>query len=199
MTRGQTPQRGLEPRNCIVCSKEFQPYRDFHVSCGSRRCRARAKELNPLRVESEIQCKYCDEKFVTEWSGIGRKPPCSSCAEKLHAAKRDRQNAARRLETAVDPEARRAINLKYALVRYGITPEDLTRMLAVQSGCCAICGDPPKPDGVRAASRLHVDHDHETGAVRELLCNHCNRMVGAARDRPELLRAAAAYIERHRA
>lgn len=62
-----------------------------------------------------------------------------------------------------------------------------------------ICGNPPKPDGVRAASRLHQDHDHITGQNRDLLCNHCNRGVGAFMDDPELLRKAAEYIERHRA
>jgi len=72
-------------------------------------------------------------------------------------------------------------------------------MLAAQQGRCAICGDPPDPDGVRAASRLHADHDHTTGMVRELLCVRCNSGVGLFRDDPALLRVAAAYIERHRA
>jgi hypothetical protein len=42
-------------------------------------------------------------------------------------------------------------------------------MLAAQGGGCAICGAPPK------TRRLHVDHDHKTGAVRGLLCYRCNR------------------------
>jgi hypothetical protein len=71
-------------------------------------------------------------------------------------------------------------------------------MLASQDGRCAICGDPPDPNGVRATSRLHVDHDHVTNQNRDLLCSRCNQGVGFFRDDPQLLRAAAEYIERHR-
>lgn len=84
------------------------------------------------------------------------------------------------------------------LARYGLTPEDHDRMLAEQGGVCAICSQPPKPNGIKAASRLHADHDHITGRVRDLLCLNCNRGLGYFRDDPALLRAAAAYIERHR-
>jgi Recombination endonuclease VII len=44
-------------------------------------------------------------------------------------------------------------------------------MLAEQGGGCAICGAEPK------TKRLHVDHDHKTGAVRGLLCFRCNRLI----------------------
>lgn len=53
----------------------------------------------------------------------------------------------------------------------GVSDEDYARMLAGQGGGCAICGAPPK------TRRLHVDHDHKTGAVRGLLCFRCNRAL----------------------
>lgn len=100
---------------------------------------------------------------------------------------------------AEDPD-RRLANADSLLRRnYGVSLEWLMAKTAEQNNRCAICGEPPDPEGVKAAGRLHVDHDHETGAVRDLLCNHCNRLLGAALDRPDLLRAAAEYIERHRA
>lgn len=71
-------------------------------------------------------------------------------------------------------------------------------MYEAQGGVCAICRKPADPYGVRAASRLHVDHDHLTGAVRALLCNNCNRGIGYLADSPELLRAAADYIAAHK-
>jgi hypothetical protein len=61
-------------------------------------------------------------------------------------------------------------------------------MLKDQGGSCAIC---------RAAPAAHVDHDHETGAVRALLCFNCNGGLGQFRDDPAVLRAAADYVERH--
>jgi hypothetical protein len=62
-------------------------------------------------------------------------------------------------------------------------------MLEAQGGVCAIC---------QAAPAAHVDHDHETGAVRALLCFNCNGGLGQFKDDPEVLRAAADYVEEHR-
>jgi hypothetical protein len=65
-------------------------------------------------------------------------------------------------------------------------------LLAFQGGGCAICGAKPKPGG----RRLPRDHDHRTGRLRGLICFRCNyRLLGRADD-PELLRAAARYLER---
>ena len=62
-------------------------------------------------------------------------------------------------------------------------------MLAEQNGLCAIC---------QTAAAVHVDHDHESGAVRSLLCFNCNGGLGQFRDDPVVLRAAADYVEQHR-
>lgn len=84
---------------------------------------------------------------------------------------------------------------------YGITREDYNRMLAEQVGKCAICGG--DPEGGRASrlpvAAFHVDHDHETGKVRGLLCAHCNTGLGKFKDDPARMRAAAGYLERHSA
>ena len=66
--------------------------------------------------------------------------------------------------------------------RYGISAAEADAMLADQGGMCAICG---------AAPAAHVDHDHATGAVRQLLCFNCNGGLGQFQDDPERLRAAA--------
>lgn len=84
----------------------------------------------------------------------------------------------------------------YFRVRYGITLEEHTAMLEAQGGLCALCGRPPS--GERNRARLHVDHDHETGVVRRLLCSNCNNGLGHFRDDPDLLRRAALYIEEFR-
>lgn len=61
--------------------------------------------------------------------------------------------------------------------------------LAAQGGGCAICGDTPA-DG----RRLDVDHDHETGRIRGLLCMPCNIGIGNLREDPARLAAAIEYL-----
>lgn len=72
--------------------------------------------------------------------------------------------------------------------RYGITAEEADALLLQQEGLCAIC---------KAAPAAHVDHDHETGAVRALLCFNCNGGLGQFKDDPEVLHAAAYYVQFH--
>lgn len=78
---------------------------------------------------------------------------------------------------------------------YGITLDDYESMLAAQGGRCRGCG------ATKSAfiEMLVVDHDHSTGRVRELLCDQCNLAIGNALDRPEVLRALAAYLDKHHA
>jgi len=75
--------------------------------------------------------------------------------------------------------------------RYGITANDYKTIFDRQSGNCAICGEHQS----EIKKRLHVDHDHNTGAIRGLLCYNCNLMVGNSHDNPDLLRKGAEYLE----
>ena len=72
---------------------------------------------------------------------------------------------------------------------YGLSLKQYDQMLAMQDGRCAICGNPPE------GRVLCVDHSHETGKVRGLLCHHCNTALGMCKDDPGLLRKAAEYLE----
>lgn len=93
---------------------------------------------------------------------------------------------------AADNKDRRAVINRRALLRsYGLTEAEYGRMLERQSGVCAICSTAPEDS---PHSRLYVDHDHSTGAVRGLLCGHCNRGLGAFRDTPEFLDNAKEYL-----
>jgi len=73
--------------------------------------------------------------------------------------------------------------------KFGLTEAEYDELLADQGGGCAICGEPPA-DGVS----LHVDHDHDTGAVRGLLCMRCNNALGLFREDAALLTEAAHYL-----
>jgi hypothetical protein len=70
--------------------------------------------------------------------------------------------------------------------RYGITEDDFERMLAQQGGLCAIC---------RAVPGTFVDHSHQTGQVRGVLCFNCNNGLGHFGDNLVLLELAALYLD----
>ena len=75
--------------------------------------------------------------------------------------------------------------------KYEITPQQFDLVLASQGGCCAVCGttDPKSKHNV-----FHVDHCHETGRIRGLLCNPCNLSIGLLGDTPEALFRAYQYV-----
>lgn len=77
--------------------------------------------------------------------------------------------------------------------QYGIEPEDYDRMLEEQNGGCYVCGK--KPTEKRA---LHIDHDHNTGKVRGLLCSNHNRGLGLFNDDIRLIVKVLDYLVRHR-
>lgn len=85
------------------------------------------------------------------------------------------------------PESRRREKLKS---RYGISPEQYDEMLKRQGGVCAVC----EKNG-HTKHPLHVDHDHETGQVRALLCAKCNIALGSMDEDADRIKALAAYIE----
>ena len=81
--------------------------------------------------------------------------------------------------------------------KFGISEEDLQNKLLEQRGCCEICGDSLiYPDSIRSYA---VDHNHETGEVRGLLCSSCNRSLGMLKESKEILQNMILYIEKYNA
>jgi len=70
---------------------------------------------------------------------------------------------------------------------YGISLEDFARMVDKQDHSCAICK--------RKVEKLFVDHCHETGSIRGLLCMNCNTGLGHFRDDPKVLKEAIKYLK----
>jgi hypothetical protein len=123
-------------------------------------------------------------------------PYCKPCA-----ASRVRERRA--IENDYNPLAAR----RASLARYGLTQERLNAMLEAQGGRCAIC-QTTEPGGAGPSSGWHVDHDHICCStrkqscgkcVRGILCGHCNRLLGQAKDEPVILQAALGYLLAYRA
>lgn len=105
---------------------------------------------------------------------------------RMRASRRPKKDPADRRATAVLASRRYAIRKKF-----GLTVEQYDAKRDAQRGICEICGresDRPMP----------LDHDHETGALRDFLCEACNKGIGLLGDCPATLRLAAEYIERHK-
>jgi len=103
------------------------------------------------------------------------------------ADKVERRREQDRRRHAANREKRFARKLKR---RYMLHPAQYEAMRAGQSGGCAVCGE-----ACATGKRLAVDHHHETGIIRGLLCAACNTSAGAMKDSPQLLRKLADYIE----
>lgn len=139
------------------------------------------------------RCKLAkpeSEFFRDRRSPNGRMARCKKC-KTAELMKWRRENApdleSRRYWSNRDWERER-----HLIRKYGVTFARYRELLAEQGGGCAICGKPEAADRM-----LDVDHDHQTGKVRGLLCTSCNRVLGHSFDSPDRLKAAASYLERH--
>lgn len=85
------------------------------------------------------------------------------------------------------PEYARAQKLASA---YNMTSEDFTYKVLEQGGKCAICEEVPQ-------KILYVDHNHDTGTVRGLLCQKCNSGLGFFKDDIDLVKKALSYLTQY--
>lgn len=85
-------------------------------------------------------------------------------------------------------------NKKRLNKKYGITTEMYNQLLNEHNYCCAICRIPEKD----LKKKLAVDHNHETGEVRGLLCDKCNRGIGMLGDSERICNKAAGYLSNYK-
>ena len=140
------------------------------------------REYEAAPPEGLLRCRDCGEaKPLEDFPRnknykSGRHPYCKPCHNARGKESKDR------LHGGSSYYHRRA--------RYGLEVGEFEEMLLDQGDLCAIC---------RVAPAEHVDHDHETGEVRGILCFNCNGGLGQFRDRVDILLNAIAYLERGKA
>ena len=77
--------------------------------------------------------------------------------------------------------------------KFGMTLEDYNLLFEIQKGQCAICGRHQK----ELKQALSIDHNHDTGEIRGLLCHECNETLGYAKENTEILANAIIYLWRY--
>ena len=92
------------------------------------------------------------------------------------------------------PKKRLEQHLKY---KYGVTHAEFSQQWDEQGGCCAICRD-ELPDLMTYENRRRgyaIDHNHDTGEFRGILCLKCNSLLGMAKDSTDVLKKAIEYLD----
>jgi len=143
------------------------------------------EDIGDLHSGSRV-CKACLKRFpMTDFFWAGRKQcrrrKCKRCVE-LDRKERHRDPA----YAAKSKEAQRYSALR---LKYGLSREDVARLEREAGGNCAICSR-----GFNG--QYHVDHCHESGKVRGLLCFTCNTALGKFMDSVEILESAIRYLRK---
>lgn len=147
-----------------------------------------ATRSRTMQAQNRKKCSVCQVvKPLLDFTSLkggrfGVHPTCKPCRVIKETARRK----------ANPQEFPKGYAVKQRLQRkYGLTVEDYENLSKGQRHACAICGT--HRDHCRM-KKLQVDHNHTTGNIRGLLCEHCNTLIGRARDHVSILQKAIAYL-----
>jgi len=173
---------------------------DLHGDC--KRC-TKCRRLKPLneywrsktsRCGLKQTCNDCSKKSVRDWraNNLERDRKRNNEYRKTHPEYAERRRKREREKYWADPLKARHDRLRY---NYGpdITLEWYRQVEAAQGGVCAICRRKCK-----TGRSLAVDHNHETGQIRGLLCQKCNHAIGLFSEDTDLMMAAIDYLLSYR-
>jgi hypothetical protein len=142
------------------------------------------------KVISSKVCRKCNlEKDISEFylqkNISGTHYPFGECKECIKECRRNKYNSG-------DGKKKYRQSVRSLLLekKYGISKEQFDIMLKQQSGLCCICGNKEKD------RELSVDHDHKTGAIRGLLCRHCNFAIGILKDDVGIMSRMIMYLQK---
>jgi len=142
------------------------------------------------------RCSHCEQEKPLEGFSRNKSTPdglsaqCKECARQYYRANRTQIRQVRLTWQRNNRDVIRHHREKKRL----LSPEQFVAALEKQGGVCAICRKPPTQDRL-----LCIDHNHQTGRVRGLLCGSCNRAIGLLGDDLVQVLAAAEYLRQYSA
>jgi hypothetical protein len=157
------------------------------------------------RQRKRFRCKICHHKRRIKQYADNREQAIIDAA-KWKRANRDRVRQLEKENKKKNPEKykkwekdfrdrhRERINKEAVCRNVGLAVVDYEKMLIAQENKCAICRCEETRVQKEKLMRLCIDHDHETGRIRGLLCHNCNSGLGKFGDSPDLLTLAAIYL-----
>lgn len=194
---------------CPSCSCEFDP-RALNQTYCSRKCsrreeKRRARQRSSISpIGKTIECKICSSPFIKQTNSSKYcSDECRSVARRLYdeKAKSKKKDPVGRVciecgqlfltakgnrICSEECSSLRAKN-RYYQSNYGMSLEEYRQKSQLQSSRCAIC---------RREANLFVDHCHQTGQVRGLLCSRCNSALGLFMDDLGSLSKAIEYLKK---
>ena len=178
-----------ELKECISCHWAL-PRSEFHRNCKTKdglvgRC-------NLCTKEQRVEYYQKNRQELIEYSKKYQVDNREKCNEKS----RRWANKNKGIKSAYARKYHKKYPLKRrikTLSKHGLTMDDYALLMEQQNGLCAICGIPQ----VEMNRKFYVDHCHETGKVRGLLCIKCNTGIGNLNDNLQVLKNAVTYLEKH--
>lgn len=177
--KNRTTKDGLQ-QYCTPCHREYRNV-VFSPAVAEKLC-GRCKVVKPAVAFS-----------IARASADGLQKWCKECIYQYNIDNSDRNTArVRRWLDSSTSEEKLKQSIGVSCRKWGCTIAEYNAMLEAQGGTCYIC---KLPESHARYKRLSIDHCHETGVVRGLLCHKCNTILGLARDRVDILQAAIAYLQ----
>mgnify|MGYP001189280795 CR=1 FL=1 len=186
----------LEEKECPRCLTRFFPKHPVTVYCNSEKCKKigykikyqnKSATTNRKKRLPSKNCIICEKEFIPR--ALSNKGVCGDI--ECRYQQRLRQNRDNKKRNKRKPNYH-----PHHIKQYGLTLEQYEGMLEFQEHKCKICGEEESAvDKTGTIRRLAIDHDHDTGQIRGLLCRACNTALGSFKDNVESLKRAILYLE----
>ncbi|MFA5349064.1 MAG: endonuclease VII domain-containing protein [Candidatus Paceibacterota bacterium] len=162
--------------------KVLKPYERLedhtHRKCSHCKAVKPLKEFRKYKSKTKrgwayyVICKPCVKKYIHNYS----------------ISNRERRNKRLRIWRKKNPERAKLMDhRRHYKNTYGLTIEQVEKMIAKYNGCCYICR--------RKLWKYSIDHDHKTGKVRGILCYPCNGFLGSINDDIKILKYIIKYLK----